>query len=190
MADITDVAVDMDGVIYPFVEAFRSYCAHRLNIPDLAPATDWNFYREWGIADHEFGTYLDDASRDFNVFSIMPPEAGTHEGWGSLRAMGVRIHVITHRPAAAWAQTAEWLLRYDLRPDTLTFTGDKTVVVHHAKGAAAAAVEDRIEYYDDLVAAGVHTVMLDRPWNADHDAVRIRNFADFATFVHDLKEQP
>jgi hypothetical protein len=186
VVDVTDVAVDLDGVVYPFVEAFRAYCAHRLGVPDLAPATDWDFYREWGIPDDQFVRYLEDACTDFNVFSVLPPEAGTAEGWGSLRDMGVRIHVVTHRPPAGWAQTADWLLRWDLVPDTLTFTGDKTVVTHHAVGPVA-AVEDRVEYHDDLVAAGVHTVLLDRPWNAGHDAVRVRSLADFATFVHDLR---
>lgn len=186
MADITDVAVDLDGVIYPFAEAFRSYCAHRLGVPDLAPVTDWYFYRSWGLDDDQFVRYLTDACTDWDVFSVMPPEAGTAEGWNSLRAMGLRIHVITHRPAAGWAQTADWLLRWGLEPDTLTFTHDKTVAVHHA-GGAVAAIEDRVENHDALLAAGVHAVLIDRPWNQGAPGERVRTFADFATYVHDLR---
>ena len=60
MADITDVGVDLDGVIYPFAEAFHSYCRQRLGTPDLPAPVDWHFYRSWGIADDEFTRYLDD----------------------------------------------------------------------------------------------------------------------------------
>lgn len=188
MADITDVAVDMDGVIYPFTEAFRSYCAHRLGAPDLPTAVDWHFYRSWGLGDEDFAAYLQDACDDFGVFSVLPPEHGTREGWDLLRDLGVRIHVITHRPPAGWSQTADWLMTHDLVPDTLTFTGDKTVAVHHAKGAVA-AVEDRVEYHDALVAAGVHTVLVDRPWNSGHPGVRVPDFYGFATWVHNLRNE-
>lgn len=187
MADITDVAVDLDGVVYPFAEAFRSYCAHRLGVPDLAPVTDWHFYRSWGLDDQQFVQYLTDACTEWNVFSVMQPEAGTADGWHALRGMGVRIHVVTHRPHEAWAQTADWLAAWGLVPDTLTFTADKTVVVHHAAGNPCAAIEDRVENHRALLAAGVRSVLLDRPWNEGEPGDRVRSLADFATYVHDLK---
>ena len=190
MVDITDVGVDLDGVIYPFAEAFHSYCRQRLGTPDLPAPVDWHFYRSWGIADDEFARYLDDACDDFNVFGVLPPEAGTADGWATLKALGVRIHVITHRPASAWAQTAEWLRRWELVPDTLTFAKDKTLVSHFADPGRAAMVEDYVIAHDALLQAGVHAVLIDRPWNEGHPGVRVRSFADFATHIHDLKGNP
>jgi hypothetical protein len=188
VADITDVGVDLDGVVYPFVEAFRSYCAHRLGTPDLPSPVDWHFYRSWGIPDDQFVKYMEEAATDYDVFSMLPPEAGTADGWATLKALGVRIHVITHRPPAAWAQTANWLERWELVPDTLVFAKDKTVVSHFAQPGKAAMVEDYTVAHDALVSAGVHAVLIDRPWNEGHPGIRVRSFADFATHIHDLKE--
>lgn len=190
MADITDVGVDLDGVIYPFVEAFRTYCAHRLGTPDLPSPVDWHFYREWGIADHEFVSYLEEASDTHNLFGMMPPEAGTHDGWQLLKDIGVRIHVITHRPPAAWGQTATWLRTWGLIPDSLMFTNDKTVVSHFADPGKAAMIEDYVVNHDHLVDAGVFAVLLDRPWNFGHAGIRVRSFADFAALIYDRRNEP
>lgn len=188
MADITDVGVDLDGVIYPFVEAFHAYCRHRLGVPDLPAPIDWYFYRSWGLSDEDFLAYMDDACDDFDVFSVLPPEAGTREGWDTLRFLGVRIHVITHRPAKAWEQTARWLNTHGLIPDTLTFAKDKTLVSHFADPGKAAMVEDYAVAHDALLQAGVHAVLIDRPWNEGHPGIRVPSFVDFTTHIHDLKD--
>jgi hypothetical protein len=122
------------------------------------------------------------------VFSVMPPEAGTADGWATLKGLRLRIHVITHRPPAAWEQTAEWLRRWELVPDTLVFAKDKTVVSHFAEPGRAVMVEDYTVAHDALEAAGVHAVLIDRPWNIGHPGTRVKSFLDFATYVHDLKE--
>lgn len=186
---ITDVGVDLDGVIYPFVEAFRIYYAGKVDGFDLPTPTNWYFYRDWGITDKQFAELLDDASQSLSLFSMLPPEAGTADGWNLLKDIGVRIHVITHRPPSSWAQTAEWLHLFNLIPDTLIFAKDKTVVSHFGGPGKVAMVEDYVVNHDNLLDAGVFAVLLDRPWNHGHPGVRVKSFADFAALVYDASQR-
>ena len=183
---ITDVGVDLDGVIYPFVEAFRIYHGVLSGNVDLPYPTSWHFYRDWGLSDEDFGRALDHGSRTASLFSVLPPEAGTQDAWSLLQSIGVRLHVITHRPPSAWAQTASWLENYNLIPDSLIFAKDKTVVSHFADPGKAAMIEDYVVNHDNLLDAGVFAVLLDRPWNHGHPGIRVKSFADFAAMVYDV----
>lgn len=182
----TDVGVDLDGVVYPFADAFRNWWSVRTGRTDLCRPTRWTFHRDWGISDAEFAGLLEECAHD-RVFAVLPPEPGTKEAWDELRSAGRRVHVVTHRPHTAWSQTALWLDLHGLVADSLTFTGDKTVVKHLAGGGRTAMVEDHTGHHDRLVAVGVHAVMVHRPWNDGHPGHRIRSFAEFPTHLRSLE---
>ena len=66
---ITDVGIDLDGVIYPFIDAFKIYCKERLNVSYLPDATKWNFYEDWGINHDTFQEWISEAATTHKVFS-------------------------------------------------------------------------------------------------------------------------
>ena len=180
---ITDVGIDLDGVLYPFSNAFRLYCEERLGVLNLPEPTHWNFYEDWGLDEETFTAWLTDAARTSQVFSTHLPYHGVTEAWKDLRSMGVRIHVLTARPQAAWEQTASWLTQYNLRVDTLHFGPSKAFLANLAKGKSI-LLDDHIFYYEEAEQAGIIPCLMNREWNeSKKDANRVNNLAEFVSFI-------
>lgn len=186
---ITDVGIDMDGVVYPFMNAFRKYCEDVLDKTDFPEPTHWDFYEDWGINKREFDAMLNSAPITHRLFASESPMKNVYGGWEMLRSLGVTIHVITARPTTAWAQTAEWLHDHDLVPDHLHFTHDKTILAHTAKGHSA-MIDDHYLYYKQLDTAGVLAVLHNHPWNQQHEvSFRANSLVDFAKLINKVNKR-
>lgn len=180
---ITDVGIDMDGVVYPFMSAFKKYCQDVLEMSYLPEPTRWDFYEDWGMSHGEFYALLDLAPVTHRLFASESPMKNVYGGWEMLRNMGVKLHVITARPTTAWAQTAEWLHDHDLVPDHLHFTDDKTILAHTAKEHSA-MIDDHHLYYQQLEKAGVFAVLHDHPWNNQFEvSYRVNSLVEFARLI-------
>lgn len=179
---ITDVGIDLDGVLYNFAHEFREYCSARLQRDDLPYPTHWEFYEDWGLDRDTFYRWLNEATKEVQLFNKGLPLPHAIEGWEKLRSMGLNIHVLTHRHPMAYAQTAEWLLHFGFEPDSLHFGADKRVLKTIAKGQAA-ALDDYVGYYTDYNEAGVKAFLMTQPWNADHPGRRVPDLLAFAHAV-------
>jgi len=179
---ITDVAIDIDGVMYPFTMAFKQYCQVRMQKFDLPDPTHWEFYEDWGMSVDQFNEWLEDATISDKVFSWMPPISGTSTAWEMLRRQGIKIHVITHRIPLAWEQTVQWLYKHDLIPDSLHFTMHKSLITHVASKRGA-LIDDNVDQYLTAVDNGIHAFLYDQPWNQGINANRVINLHDFALRV-------
>jgi len=176
---ITDVGIDLDGVLYPFEGAFRQYCTSVLNMQNLPTPTHWNFYEDWGMDLSTFNFHVHNAALTFNVFSRLAPYAGVQEAWKDLHDLGVRIHVMTARPQPAWEQTARWLYEHQLYSDSLHFNTSKSFLSTFSSGQAA-MVDDHIVYYLEAQRSGILPYLLTRPWNTQMaDANRVNSFHEF-----------
>lgn len=178
---ITDVGIDLDGVLYNFAHEFRMYCSERMGRDDLPYPTHWEFYEDWGLDKDTFYRWLNEATQTVQLFNNSLPLPHAIEGWEKLRQLQVRIHVLTHRHPLAYAQTAEWLLRYGFEPDSLHFGADKRVLKTITKGQAA-AIDDYIGYYDDYQSVGIKAFLMTQPWNAERAGVR--RVPDLLAFAH------
>jgi len=186
---ITDVGIDMDGVVYPFMSAFKKYCIDVLKETTFSEPTKWEFYKDWGISEDTFKTMLMTAPISHRLFASESPMDGTAIGWAALREEGVTIHVITARPTTAWSQTADWLHDHGLIPDHLHFTHDKTIITHVAKEYSA-AIDDHLLYHQQLEQAGAFAVLRDHPWNRQHDVnFRVSSLLDFARLVKSVNNR-
>lgn len=180
---ITDVGVDLDGVIYPFANAFKKYCLQRMVVDDLPDPTHWNFYEDWGMDHETFQSWLHDAAVTHQVFSTEPPYDGVIDAWKDLRDLGLRIHVMTARPQSAWAQTAEWLSMHNLHVDTLHFGPTKTFLRALAADQAI-MIDDHVYYYKEAEKVGIIPVLMDRQWNSHKtDATRVSSLAEFVSLI-------
>lgn len=180
---ITDVGIDLDGVIYPFADAFRDYCAERMGKLFLPEPTHWNFYEDWDLDHDTFQEWLIEASETHTVFATQKPFEGVVEAWAQLRAMGVKIHILTARPQSAWAQTAEWLTTHNLHVDSLHFGPSKAFLSKIAKDKAI-LIDDHVAYYEEVEKHGVIPVLMNRPWNSTKEgATRVNNLGEFVSLI-------
>lgn len=180
---ITDVGIDMDGVLYPFADAFRDYCAERMGKLFLPEPTHWNFYEDWDLDKATFEQWVIDAAKSHDVFYTQNPYEGVLEAWADLKEMELKIHVLTARPQEAWAQTAEWLEKHDLKVDSLHF-GPKKAFFSKIPTGKGILIDDHVAYYEEAALNGVIPVLLDRPWNQDKKkAMRVQDLPSFVSII-------
>jgi hypothetical protein len=126
---ITDVGIDMDGVMYDFAGVFKSYCENRLQVnAPLPEPKHWEFYEDWGLSKETFYEWLTDATVSEKVFLTGNPYPNCVAGWQKLRSLNLNIHVLTHRHIEAVGQTSEWLQFHGFIPDSIHFTTHKGVL--------------------------------------------------------------
>jgi len=180
---ITDIGMDMDGVVYPFVPAFQRYCAQRQGKLFLPDPTNWHFYEDWDMDESTFHQWLIDAANEEQVFASEDPYEGVVDAWNTLLSMGIRIHVVTARPQAAWEQTANWLTKHGLVANSLHFNSTKGFLTSFAKQKAL-VIDDHVQYYDEAERSGMVPVLLNRPWNQHkEDANRVNNLAELVSLI-------
>lgn len=177
------VGIDLDGVCYDFVASLQQYLLTRdLDPQQLTDAQRWEFYEDWGLSLEEF---LDACHRGVDagvVFSHGSPFPGTVAALRRLQDAGHELHVVTDRsfgaPGASRQATEAWLARHGVPHTSLTISADKTVA------DVELFIEDRVENYRALDAAGVEVYLLDRPWNQhETTARRVASLDEFADRV-------
>lgn len=178
---ITDVGIDLDGVMYDFASVFHEYAQNRLN-KELSTPQTWDFYHEWGMSDVEFEILLAEGIQKLRLFNLAPPMEKTVEGWNLLKEQGIQLHVLTHRGHLAYEQTVQWLTKHGLIPDSLHFVRTKSILKIISKDECA-AIDDYPLYYDQYEKAGILSFLRTQPWNAEKYARRATDLLDFAEKV-------
>lgn len=173
---ILDVGLDLDGCFQWFDRAYHAGCVAAGLMPPREPfqhSRTWEFYKQYGHTTERFLANCDELA-DLGLLWAGPMIAGGESLWNDLRAAGHRIHVKTDRafgshPAVSEALTRAHLATRGLVYDSITFGADKT------KGPRIdLMLEDKLENYDALDAAGVRVYLINRAWNAPWDDHRRR----------------
>lgn len=186
-----DICADLDGCVSDWVTSMGNEAALVTGRPrhEFAPATQWNFMFDWDLTVAEFLEIYANGVKAGRVLHLDRAYPGALDGWQMLLDAGHRIHVVTdRRPPGAEAEAAEataaWLARNGFRYHNLVISADKTVVADHAEGDLIVAVDDRVENYQALEAAGIEAFLMDRPWN--HHLAGARRVTDFVDFAHQV----
>lgn len=184
------VGIDLDGVVFNFADSLRRYLKHaghhnKYDIGEGETST-WDFYKDWGLTLDEFVKHCHDGVDAGFVFRGGQRDGAT-EAIRRIRSFGHSIHIITDRafgatPKASQRATLEWLAEHDIPYDSLHFSADKTIV------ETDYFVEDKLENYDKLEAAGVETYLVNRPWNKEVGDKR-RRISGIAEFAHVIEEK-
>lgn len=157
------IGIDADGVIYDWTESMRAYIHKASGRPrDTMPDPDqWNTWESWGMPKTEFFGWFERGVEAGEVWHTGYLEPGVLEVFQQFKADGHTIHIVTHRNKfpTGMANTCLWLEREGVPYDTLTFAADKTVV------KTDIFIEDNVDNYLALEAAGVVPVLITRPWN-------------------------
>ena len=157
-----DIGVDVDDVLFPFVDRLRDWFAAAGVLPEAAmPApTRYDFADEWGLGDLEWVEWCHQAADD-GLFVTGPPLPGAQAGWAALRAAGHRLHVVTARAfgSAPAAATETWLAAWGFDADSLHLTSAKHLV------ACDVFIDDSPAMIEQLIGHGRRAVIADCAWN-------------------------
>lgn len=155
------VAVDLDGVVYDFVEALRHYLVtvHGYDPARLTPPTTWEFYPEWGMTAEEFLDHCTTATDTGWMFCTGEPIPGSKEALDTLRSEGHTIHIVTARNFGNFSEinTRGWLDQYGIPRQSLTFAHDKSII------DADIFIDDKPSNVDKLRAANKNAWLLKDP---------------------------
>lgn len=177
------VGFDVDGVLYPLVDVFRTH-AHRSGVidddcPARYPSHQWHFWRDWNLTWETFVDVYADGVQHGNLLDAAAPYTGAANAVRSVAASNCDIIIVTARTLAdttglAVDATRTWLTRWNIPYTELHVTERKTDVeldvMIEDSGAGAAA----------LRAAGVDCWLLDQPWNRTAPGPRVSTLDDYA----------
>lgn len=159
---ITDILLDMDGVLVDFHSAALQ--VHRMKrLADNWPPGEWDMAEVMGLSDDEFWEPLD---HYFFWRRIVRPFPGASFFYKGLCDMArVTVCTVPTRNPECMAAKFEVLRRefdYDVR---LITCPDKYLMAR----STTLLVDDRDKNVDEFRAAGGHAFLFPRPWNRDHD---------------------
>lgn len=177
------IGVDLDGVIYPFMEDISGYLRLHGIEADLSTWKGWDGYAAWGLSTEEWRYWCDRASNEGFLFNLMPPYPGAIEAMHDLIYAGHTIHLGTARDFGsdnAWVRnTCAWLARVNAPFHSLAFGHDKTLL------DVDIFVEDNLDNHDALVGVGRETYLIDTTFNRQEGCTRTRvpSFAAAAKLI-------
>jgi hypothetical protein len=185
------VGFDIDGVMYDFAESLRQYMRYfgydkKYNMCE-GEVSKWHFYHDWGMTDAEFVNHCHKGVDAGFVFAHGGTRDNSPDAVRFVKDLGHSVHIITDRsfgstPERSHFATRQWLYLNDIPYDTLDFSADKTC------RETDIFIEDKLENYDALVAAGVDCYLVSRPWNMvpDDNRKRIKSIQEYATIIGNL----
>lgn len=164
---------DIDGVGHVFGDTVHNALKARglghLWKSGPTPEPFWDFFREWKKEDGTFWTGADfkelcDWAADEGILFDGPIRDGYKEGIEAVARLGHHIIVHTDRPFGSTPEVSEkitydWFEKHGIEYDEMWFGADKTT------SNCDFFIDDKLENYDALVAAGTHAFLLNRPWN-------------------------
>lgn len=172
--------LDLDGVIYPWVDTFQPWLEDKLDI-EMGVWDTWHHYRTIGIADADFVEHLHDFAA-VGGFTWAAPFGETVDALWRLARAGHHIHVVTDRPGNAAVYTMTWLMAHNVPHDSITVGRDKTVFTEFGPGPYY-AIDDRVENVQALRDHGVEAFLLTWPWNTHVDLPRVSSVAEYVEIV-------
>lgn len=183
------VGFDLDGVLYNFGDSVKRYLEHtdRGHIWKSGPTPEpfWDFYKDWGWTGQEFVQMCNEGA-DAGFIFCGPARHNAAKAVQAVKDMGHEVIIITDRqfgstPYVSHKNTQNWLAKHKIPYDELYFSADKTCV------PTDMFVEDKLENYDALDAAGVEVYLINRKWNYidgdGDDRRRIRHIMQYVEAV-------
>lgn len=196
-----DIMVDIDDVIVPWFETVDAGC--RKAWGDHHPVcTNWHMWEHYGVTQEEWSDVVIQAVQT-GLYHTVDPIPGSVEAINRLRWLGHRIHIVTARGFMAngdnireW--TPEYLERFGIGYDTLTFAKDKVEGMITALGGWTPpdarpsfdfAIDDGMHNYRKLDDAGIEVWLHSAPHNSlEVVERRVDSLWDFAKIVEKRAE--
>ncbi|HEU5442161.1 MAG TPA: hypothetical protein VFU88_22975 [Ktedonobacterales bacterium] len=162
----TIIGVDCDGVLASDRLLWRRM---RERFPQHIPARYEELATfEWPRATAETEALCMELSADPAFMERLAPMPGAVEALRTLRTLGYRLHVVTARPECVREATWRWLARHEVADCVEAIHcvpgGPAKPPVARALGCAA-FIEDNHTTAEAMGVAGLHSYLLDAPYN-------------------------
>lgn len=172
------IGFDVDGVIYRFAKAYHLWVNQSLGMT-LDPEKEahaWDWFLDWQTKE-EFCESLHDSVDSGHMYWVGDLyEPTIKQNLLDLRAAGHTIHIITARTfgreKCPLKATEHFFAAKELVYDEIVVSKDKTAV------KTDLFIEDNLQNYDLLEAAGVTSYLINRPYNLRNDTRRRVNSVD------------
>lgn len=172
-----NIGIDIDGVVYNWVDQYRRFCDFHLGMTGLPEIQVWSFYKEWGITTPEFLSHL--ASYPSDIYELGYEMPGAVDGLRDLSKAGHKLYALTARPDEAIQVTFDWLLDLGVRWHGIVVGDDKGQL------KTDVMLDDGPHNIEALQAAGhPRPIVFDQKWNAHVDAERVYSWAEFVAAVN------
>jgi FMN phosphatase YigB (HAD superfamily) len=175
---------DSDGVLYRFTKAYHTWMneAYGFNFDVESEAQVWNWFHAWQSPE-DFLRCMDegvDAGYLFWQGELYEPEIP--ELILSLKQAGHENYLITHRfsgkAKCPQDATKHFYEEQGVKFDDIIFSKDKTVAKMDV------FIEDNVDNYDSLDAAGVKVYLINRPYNQiDDSRRRVSSVKEFVSLI-------
>lgn len=167
--DTLKIAIDLDGVVYNFIDEFRDYLInHEGYDPDDLPEeyTSWDYYKVWGLSDLEYWEKFFTAAHKSHILTNGKVIPGAKEGLEKIKELGCEIVILTAREAVG-TKTSE-----TIRTNTLNWLDANGIVFDELVISNEKFNEDFDVLFDDgphnieaVILDGRPAIFFDQPWN-------------------------
>lgn len=187
------IGIDIDEVIYPFIQQFRYFVRDelRVNASALPDPVGWAFASSWGLTEKRFDELFEQFILE-EGFKIGKPIEGSVEMIAELArenditfitARGTFSGVSDLALAKSKMNTIQWLHAIKLTPFPIVFTKNKhllNVEIH---------VDDAYHHLTDCRERGIFSICMDAPHNQEWDGPRAKTPSDVISLIQQYKWQ-
>lgn len=185
-----DLAIDLDGVVYPFTETFAMHIHYHTRKPleEMTAPLAWEFWEQWGLSKDEWLAHFTRYGITGGFLHGRPMD-GAVETLHALKMQGHAIHILTAR-GCHWASSLEFrravkqdtiafLEKHAIHYDSLLFSAHKEII------NADIFLDDCQAHLEDIARAGKRAVCFDHLHNRGFKGERVQGWHEF----YDLVEQ-
>jgi 5'(3')-deoxyribonucleotidase len=187
------LGLDLDGVIYNFVDEFRTLYSQKMgiDIDTLKVQDSWEFYKDWGMTDEDYYTYLGLAAIHGEVFCDGDIYPNARDSILKLKEMGFEIVIITARQLSnnpdhmkiIEDNTLQWLYNNNIAFDELVIDNDKS------RHNLDILIDDNLNNVEALLITGASAYVFDQPWNRKGmDFPRVMGWYDLVSTMLRVQE--
>jgi len=185
------LAIDLDGVVYPFTETLARHIHRRTGKPmeEMTAPVQWEFWEQWGLSKDEWLGHFNDYVHA-GGFLLGRPLPGAVETLQALDKQGHTIHILTAR-GCHWASSPEFrravkqhtirfLEIYQIPHDSLLFSAHKEII------NADIFLDDCQAHLEDIARAGKRAIAFDQLHNRSFKGERVTDWAEFYDVVEGI----
>jgi hypothetical protein len=168
--------VDIDNTFWPFAPVLYR-CLREIS-PAILPIEKWGAWRFWG-KEMDTETFYGVLKKIHMMQEEFAPYDDAKQFLRSLKEMGFRVLIASHREREAYGPTARWLMKYELAFDELHIVKDKSILFEGAFGI----VDDSPITLAKAKGAGLVTTGLLFPWNEGLGYTLFESLPEVLTYI-------
>lgn len=182
------IAVDLDGVVYPFIEEFIGWY-NVIQGESLCIPREWEPWVSWGWTQEQFAYMMGRFTTHRGFAGASHPIAGARPSLWELHDNGHTLNIVTQRlhTSGAYGQvqadTAAWLDEHDIPFDAAHY-----LTPHESKDCVAfdVLIDDRPSTIEEIP----NCIAFDQPWNQTARATwRAHSWLEVEAIVHNIQDK-